>query len=577
MTTPTPPDPSADPVDPREGTLAAASVFAWDKGDLTVSDEEQRNSYRRPALSPSTAKAMSSCPARWAAEKALGEASDPFSASEIGTSAHSVLEDLYDTDVVEQAERTPEKAMGILLAHSRAKWPGKDEETFAKRGLWISEVHDAYRGVFDIEDPTTITVRDRELAFGGKGMPEVEVNGVPIVGFIDRVDETPDGARPLDYKSSAKKPRLKFGDDHGDQLRLYHETLRVLDGREPAGATLYYTRLGVVREVPTTRPQMRKTLGAFKRSWVALNKFIDRGAFPTKPSPLCGWCPLVSACPAASANGYEARVPAPSAVELGIPVIREYDAADLTAIERKKVNDRTPSMDLDFGSAMTGEPVDDAPPAPVPDDATPESNVVPVDTVDSGYRPPEDPGSLDADHPVSEPVDAAHLDDVPNNNTSNSQRDEEVDMNDLLHEDKPFYEMSHGTLNPNSYASIAVFGTATWAYEEIFKAGMKPNKATIDGLAQTFAHIVAAGQFVLTGSDSFQEGANTRIRGALRAYIEAHPIPFGGDKATWDEWVNLGVKHVRSIAQAALRLYEADCTTGEPWSALAVESAQKSA
>lgn len=586
-------------------------------------DEEQRQAYRRRTLSPSTAKAVSGCPARWAAEKALPRAEDPFGAAELGTSAHTVLEDLYDTEQTDAADRTPERAMSILLAHSRQQWPGADERTHAKRGLWICAVHGAYKGIFDIEDPTQVTVRDREIGVGTPDGPDIEIHGVPFTGYIDRVDHTDDGVRLLDYKSSAKKPRVKFGDDHGDQVRLYHEVLRVLDGTAPAAASLYYTRLGIERVVPTSPSAMRKTLNAFKRSWATLNTFVDNGAFPTKASPLCGWCPLVNACPAAAANGNQARVDhAPGRSDLGIPILRRYDDGDLHAIGHGRDTDRdtgrartrTPSMDLDFGSASNGATHDqaDCDPADVPDGelGLPDgpSKVVPVDTIDSGYQPPEDQTAEDYLHvkdlgvdvaagaaggaaaregTVSDPAGSAYLKtntnetDTANKETVDDDRptdqhEKGTDMSDLLHESKPYHECANGTLNPNSYAAIAVFGTATWAYEEIHKAGLKPNRAMIDGLAQTLAYIVAQGQEALTGAESYQEGANTRLRGALRAYIEAHPIPFGGDVASWDEWVRLGVRHTRSIADAALRLYDADLA-GQPWTALAIQPVAKSA
>lgn len=570
-------------------TLPPSRIFAWDKGNLAITDEAQREKYRRPSLSPSTAKAMDGCPARWAAEKALGERDDPFSASSIGTSAHSVLEDLYDLDLVAPKDRTPLTAMNILLAHSKEQWPGRDSRTFGQRGLWIAAVHDAYKGIFDIEEPAQVVVHSREMGFGNGGR-EVEINGVPFIGYIDRIDYTPEGLTVIDYKSSAKRPVLKWGDDHGDQMRLYAEVLRVIEGKMPAQAMLYYTRLGQSRQVPLKPSDMRKVLGKFKKAWIALNRYIDTGSFPTNASALCGWCPLVNACPTAAANGKEARREGlPEKVDLGIPVLRTFEAGDLHAIEAQRAATRKPSMDLDFGSAANGEPVPDLAPAldalATPSTAPPaddfaDADLTPPEPLDGdpatgpgGFRVPDVLVTGDVPHDPESPPDAgserpraAHLEEA----SPTPQKDTAMTADTLLAEDKPWVETINGNLNPNAYAATAVFGLTAMAYDLVHDAGQKPSKTTIDALTQTFAHIIAAVQHDLTGVVTFQDGIHTRLRGALHSYIDAYPLPFGKDRAAWDAWVATARKHVNSIASAALRLYDADLRPeSTPWTALA--------
>src|SRR5699024_7818283 len=62
----------------------------------------------------------------------------------------------------------------------------------------------------------------------------------------------------------------------------------------------------------------------------------------------------------------------------------------------------------------------------------------------------------------------------------------------------------------------------------------------------------------LTGSTSFQDGTNTRVRGVLRTVINAVPPPFGQDADTWQRWIKMTTGHTRSIAAAAVRLAQAD-------------------
>lgn len=595
--------------------IAPSVAFGWDKGDLAIVSAEVLGRYNTQYLSASTAKAMDSCPARWAAEKAMPSSENPFGPAELGTSAHTVMEDLFDLANVPAKDRTPEKAMTILLAHSKVAWPGKDEAAFAQRALWISAVHDAYKGLFAIEDPTQVSVYQREMRLDG-----VEVFGVPFKGFIDRVDHTPEGLRVVDYKTGKVPQNItRFGDHEGDQIRLYVEGVRAKEGVAPATGALYYTRHSKSRTVPLGKPKMNEVAKKFQTSWKVLNASAERAAFATKTSALCGWCVLVNSCPAAQADGKVARVDgAPSKVELGIPVLRTFEASELTPQARKSANIKEPDFNLDFGSASLGKtpPVDhldvdpgfdasvsgdvadfDVPveksaaapapavavvapvappaaPAPIEDDPFADPFEVPAVLVEARPEPVPAPAEISVEiAPVlgsAEPV-AAHLEDGTPAVTADPDERENT-MSDLLSEGKPWEETVGGSLNPAAYASTAVFGITNLAYEEIIKAGVKPSKVTIDGLATTFAAMVDESQQRLTGVSSFQDAANTRLRGALHSYLEAHPLPFGKDQAAWDAWVETGKKHMTAIASAAVRLYSADLS-GKPWSALAIREA----
>ncbi|GAB2733908.1 RecB family exonuclease [Nocardioides pakistanensis] len=637
-----------------------SEVFAWDNDRLVILDSDIINLIRRKSLSASTAKSIDSNPARWAFEKALPSHENPFDAAPLGTSAHSVMEDLF---ALKGKERTQDKAMSILLAHSKEAWPGKDEESFAKRGLWISEVHAAYKGLWDIEDPRQVSVFSREFAADG-----IEIAGVPFIGYIDRIDITPDGYRVVDYKSSKKMPAniTRFGDDHGDQMRLYSEVIRVhpdFGGELPAEAALYYTRLGKSRSVPLSKQKMRETLNKFAKSWKLLNKYLDEAAFPCKPGPLCGWCPLVNVCPVARAHDYVDRTVgpdgspgAPTRQMLDIPVISPYLGGT------KKVAVTVPDFDFDFGSAADDDfgadpadgndtvpgivldddfgsaaetsvqvpaqvpvepevqvdpvlldpdpavpvsepacalPIDDfaevtvlparertdAVPEPVvetfdlPDDVHPDAAFdLPDDFESFPPEPDPDGGAPVPDSPIGEPAPgsadpgAAHMTDETSTTPPSTAGTEKNTMSNLLSEGKPWDETVNGRLNPASYAATAVFGTVTLAYEELHKAGVGISKANIDALATTFAHIVATAQQGVTGVESYQDAANTRLRGALRTVIDANPLPWGGSQADWDQWVDLTTKHVKSIASAALRLYDADLSA-TPWHTLSVRQA----
>jgi putative RecB family exonuclease len=211
----------------------------------------------------------------------------------------------------------------------------------------------------------------------------VEVAGVPFTGFIDRADIARDGerfgCRNLDFKSGKYKGVAPFGDDHGDQLRLYAAAVQVADGRLPIAADLLYIGARRARSASLARREMAATLDGFARAWVDLKRHVAAQAFPATPTPLCGWCPLVNGCPAAARDGRAARVEGlPNAAELGIPVLRPLES-------------------VAFGSASfgpDGEPV-----------VIPAADVTGYDPADTG-EPPADP-DLAGPEPA-EPV-AAHM------------------------------------------------------------------------------------------------------------------------------------------------------------------------
>jgi len=126
----------------------------------------------------------------------------------------------------------------------------------------------------------------------------------------------------VDYKSGKYRGVAPFGDDHGDQLRVYAEAVRMVDGALPIAADLLYIGARRARPVSLSRREMTATLEGFARAWAELKRHVAAQAFPATPSALCGWCPLVNCCPAAARDGKVPRAEGlPSAAELGIAVL----------------------------------------------------------------------------------------------------------------------------------------------------------------------------------------------------------------------------------------------------------------
>ncbi|MBG0738702.1 PD-(D/E)XK nuclease family protein [Paeniglutamicibacter antarcticus] len=521
--------------------------LAWDGKKLVVTDAAVISKIRRKALSASTSKSMQSCAARWVGERLLrNEIEDPFAPAPLGTSAHSIMEDLFDEEVYERNERTLRLAEALTIRDADVMWPDAEAEPDGARALtrinrrrWIEDVKTAYEGLFVIEDPKTIEVYARELQIDG-----LTINGVPTNGFIDRVrygvnKRGKEGLVAEDYKTGKvpTKFHLRYGDDHGDQLRVYAAALKEKTGEMPVGATVLYTKFGEARDVDLSQGAMSKTLKTFELSWKRHNRYMETREFPTKVSALCGWCPLINACPVAKEEGKSVSEKVAdqmhSATHLGIPALR--------------------------------------PGASVAPMASTEDTIVAHHGQDVAFYMP-DPFSYGIPDEEMAEVEraselAAHMYGSGENPIVSSDKD--YAMTRKITEGKPWEPYTvEGELNPISYAAIGLFGTAELAVEALHRAGLPISGTNVKALASTFQHIIAEAQEHWTGSTSASDGANSRMRGAIRTVLATLPMPFGEDAAAWDAWVAGAIRRCKSITAVALHLFSEE-RPDAPWEALA--------
>lgn len=287
-----------------------AGVASWDPEGLALSPEATAKVIRR-RMSASSAAAIRSCAARWAIEKLLPRSEHPFGAAELGTATHQLFEDLFARP---KGRRGIEDAMRILdsldVMHG-AKLPAPDDP--AELESWRGEIERRMVGLWNLEDPDGIDVVAREMTLTTK------VDRVPFTGFIDRVSLVPGGVQIADYKAGkgkVKAPSRRFGDPHGDQLRLYAMALanqapEMVDG-DPTrfAARVLYVYHAKALEVDLSPRALGRTAAGLRRSWDDQTEMALTRVFPTVTSPLCGWCPAVEVCPAATKAGLGPRDPA---------------------------------------------------------------------------------------------------------------------------------------------------------------------------------------------------------------------------------------------------------------------------
>lgn len=242
-----------------------------------------------PHLSPSSAAAFSSCPRRWRF-KYVDKLPDPSGqAALVGTFAHRVLELLCQ---LPPPQRTQERAKALArdawvefaLDQDYTALELDDDQARAFRWqAWL-----AIAGLWDIEDPAGVDVVSTEQKI------KVELESVPFVGVVDRVDRIGGGLVVSDYKSGTL-PGFRWRQDKIQQIMLYAAALHASSGERPERARLLYLGQRVL-DVRVTQARIDKATTMLGEAWVSIGSACSAEDFPPNPGVLCGWCPFVTQC-----------------------------------------------------------------------------------------------------------------------------------------------------------------------------------------------------------------------------------------------------------------------------------------
>lgn len=323
---------------------AALEGAMWMGKSLVIDDREKVEgnkdkgirAIRRRNLSASTSKSVAGCAARFAIESMLPRAVNPLGAAELGTVSHEVLEHFYELTPAKRTLNAVRRGVDPAVRNGLAAFVGTPQydDLFVdvKKTIapWVE-------GIFNIEKPSEVNVFQTEMEFKGILLS----NGVPFIGYLDRtrVDGDPSDLENCtlhidDYKfgKKVKTPSPMFGDDYGDQMRIYDDAIEQTFGKPAGSATLIWPRQGKLVEADLSKAAKRATLAAFSRSWDLMNSTADAAVFPAVPSNLCGWCPAANSCPVANVKSANAKANArlmhggpEGPVALGIPTVREFN------------------------------------------------------------------------------------------------------------------------------------------------------------------------------------------------------------------------------------------------------------
>ena len=205
-----------------------------------------------PALSASRAKEYERCPLQYRLHVLDGYREPETRAKALGTVVHAVLEELFALD---PSDRTPQKARAQVEPQYQA-FAAKNPEVAAlftddaDRQAWLDDARALIDSYFAIEQPQWIAPAARE-----QRVTTTTERGVRLLGFIDRVDQAPDGRlRVVDYKTG-KAPGPRYVGEALYQMRFYALLLartQVL----PSRMQLVYLRAGQVITLDPTADEI---------------------------------------------------------------------------------------------------------------------------------------------------------------------------------------------------------------------------------------------------------------------------------------------------------------------------------
>ena len=243
------------------------------------------------AISPSRASDYKRCPLQYRL-RAIDKIPEPSTEAQVkGTLVHAVLEEMFAWPREQRTYPAAVKRLKPNWEKMREEDPTCAEPVKDEYQLLV-DARTLLRGYFTMENPLGFDAHAQEMPVDFT-LP----NGVPVRGFIDRVDIAPTGeVRVVDYKTG-KKPLPRYSEDAQFQMRFYALVYWRLFGVVPTQLKLMYLK---VMDSMILTPS-REELEYFERDladlWAKIEGDGVEGTFRPQPSKLCGWCAFQSLCP----------------------------------------------------------------------------------------------------------------------------------------------------------------------------------------------------------------------------------------------------------------------------------------
>ncbi len=262
-----------------------------------------------PTLSYSSARTYQECPLRWKFLYVDHLAEAPRGYFTFGRTIHAALEELVRPMVVPVVRRAGGKESQRTLDHYASGRPAAGGTATSTE----EEVLEIYRRAWSSEGYTSREEEERYRALGAEILlgyyrllaerPPTPVaveehleatwNGIPVHGYIDRIDRTTNGGlEVLDYKTSRELSHDEAL--RSDQLSLYQVLVEKNYPDPVEGLTLYHLRSLTSLRSP---PRAKDSLDALYNRLGEVSDGIRSEAFDPSPGRQCRRCEFQSRCP----------------------------------------------------------------------------------------------------------------------------------------------------------------------------------------------------------------------------------------------------------------------------------------
>lgn len=245
------------------------------------------------ALSPSRAGDYQQCPLLYRF-RAIDRLPEPKTVAQVkGTLVHAVLEHMHKLP-------REDRQYPAMVQQLKPTWSQMCQEDSELEELvpaeqlndFLVECRSLLRGYFEMENPQGFDATECEMY-----VDTVLHNGVPVRGFIDRVDTAPTGeVRVVDYKTG-KKPKPQWSQQAQFQMLFYALVYWRLFDSIPAQLRLMYLKVNDSMFLSPSKEQLEFFERDLAELWAKIEMDGKAGHFRTKTSKLCGWCPHQALCP----------------------------------------------------------------------------------------------------------------------------------------------------------------------------------------------------------------------------------------------------------------------------------------
>jgi putative RecB family exonuclease len=210
----------------------------------------------------------------------------------MGRFVHYILENIFALPAHERvAERTNDYldlATSTILTDDVRADLGLTE---SQQASFVREGDKIAKNYFTMEDATTRNVEGIEQRLN------VEINGVPLVGILDRLDREDDGSLTIvDYKTG-RAPNPNYLSSVFANTELYAAMCEEALKETPERIRLFYVGAGEIVERPVTAVVVDARRKAAATAWSNITSYYADGHFPARPSSnTCRFCAYKSVC-----------------------------------------------------------------------------------------------------------------------------------------------------------------------------------------------------------------------------------------------------------------------------------------